>query len=259
MRQGRGSVRIVLLVLLSAVTFAGAARGERATPHTLSTTEVTLYAIADATISSVSPGTNYGTATSLEVQSSGRTYQRALLRFDVHGALPANAVIDSARLELFLTASSGEPRVQFVATNLLSDWSESAVTWNDRPPTTGPSTVPFWVSATLSEWQGWDVTPIVQAWNVGHEYGLVLRGADGAPNFHRTFASAEYARYTPRLIVNYHLTRPTLTPTPSATARQTPTRTLTASPTATQTPTVTPVTRTPVPTSTPTTTATRIT
>ncbi len=232
MRHRQASMFLVLLVVLCAATWAAAAPAEPLTYHTLAATQVTLYAVADATVNSASAATNYGLATSLEVQVGGRTIQQALLRFDVHSALPADAVIDSARLELYLTASSGEPRVEFVAANLDGDWSESTVTWSNKPPATRPITSPFWVSATLNRWQGWDVTSIVQAWQSGREYGLILGGVDGAPSFQRSFASGEYMRgtHTPRLIVDYHLTRPTPTHTATHVTPPTPTHTPTKTP-----------------------------
>ncbi len=245
MRHTRASTWILLLVLLCGITWAGAAQAVRATPDTLAAAEITLYALADATINSASPTTNYGRATSLEAQVGGRTVQGALLRFDVRNGLPANAVIESARLELYLLATDGALRVQFVASNLAEVWDESRVTWGNKPATTHPTTSPFWVSASLNQWQSWDVTPIAQAWLEGREFGLLLGGADGAADFMRSFASREYSRgaYTPRLVVTYHLTRLTPTYTPTRILRPTPTHTPTRilRPTPTHTPTRTPI------------------
>jgi hypothetical protein len=232
MRHTRASKCILLLVVLCAVTWAGAAQGAQATPDSLSAAEVTLHAIADATINSASPTTNYGRATSLETQVGGRTVQGALLRFDLRNELPDNAVIESARLELYLLASSGALRVEFMASNLDGGWDESRVTWNNKPAVGRPTTSPFWVSATVNQWQSWDVTAIAQAWQEGREYGLLLGGVDGAPDFRRSFASRDYSRgaYIPRLVVTYHLTRPTPTYTPTRILRPTPTHTPTQTP-----------------------------
>lgn len=247
-------------------------RAGLADPHILASTVVTLPVRADATVNSANASTNYGTASTLEVQLSARTVQRTLLQFSVRSDLPPGAVIESAELQMYLTASSGEPRVQFVATNLATGWDESTVTWNNQPKTTDPATLPFWVSATLNAWHSWDVTPIVQAWyNSGPEYGLVLGAAEGAIEFQRTFGSAEVvvANLAPRLVVKYDVPRPTpsSTPTTAPTRTATPTPTFTTlptrvtnTPTATHSPTptrsVTRVTLTPGPTNTPTHTAT---
>jgi hypothetical protein len=243
---------------------------------------VTLTVSADASVNSDAPATNYGTQTTLDVAVAGRAYERTLLRFDLGTAIPLNAVIDSARLELYLLASSGEPRVQFVAANLGTSWVESGttgVTWNNQPAAADPTVAPFWVSAVLDDWQSWDITPIVQAWQSGKNFGLVLGGADGEPDFRRTFSSHECIGRpcgTPRLVINYHLPTPTPTATqPRATNTSTATPTSTNTPTATQpratnTPTVSPtatetpttrpsvtrVTLTPMPTGTPTNTPT---
>ncbi|KPL15733.1 MAG: hypothetical protein AMJ93_16390, partial [Anaerolineae bacterium SM23_84] len=81
MRHRRACICLVLLVVFSAVNWAAAARAEPISSHTLAATQVTLYAIADASVNSASPGTNYGTADALEVQAGARTEHQTLLRF----------------------------------------------------------------------------------------------------------------------------------------------------------------------------------
>ena len=240
---------------------------------------ITLNATADTTVNNSYPTTNYGTLITLEVQSGvlptgAPLYQRTLLRFDLGAALPVNAAIDSAVLGLYLQASGGELRAQMTAANLTADWIESGregVTWNTQPAAGDVVVTPLWASATLNEWQSWNITLIAQAWQSGKNFGLVLRGADGAAAFARIFSSRECLGRdcgTPRLVVNYHLL-PTATPTatrsstpiPTATRTHTPSSTATRSPTPTETtgrvtftpsPTVTTgrVTDTPTPTTT---------
>jgi len=70
---------------------------------TTSSTTVTLTPVADATIDYISPNTNFGTQDTLEVQyQSSRQVRRTLLRFNLAAAVPPEAIIDLARLDLYL-------------------------------------------------------------------------------------------------------------------------------------------------------------
>lgn len=237
------------------------------------TTQVTLYAIADATIDSAHPALNYGITETLGVASAmspfgGPVYQHTLLRFDLSTALPANAIIDRAQLDLYLLAASGAERAQLTAANLAESWIESGrggVTWDTRPATGDVIITGLWASSTPLNFYlpAWDITRIVEAWqkNWANNYGLVLRGSDGQPAFARLFTSRECLGRncgTARLVIDYSLpatatsTRtpsPTRTPTPTETTGRvtftpppsaTPTRTSTPTPTRTSTPTSTP-------------------
>ena len=64
----------------------------------------TLEATQDAYISSAFPNTNFGSTQNLNLgwQIGGQEAMRILLQFDL-SAIPANAVINSARWEMFQT------------------------------------------------------------------------------------------------------------------------------------------------------------
>ena len=216
-----------------------------------SSTQVTLYAVADATVDSAFPTTNYGTAGTLGVKyglslAGGPSYERTLLRFDLSAQVPSNAIIERAQLQLYLLSATGAERVEFTAANLAASWIESgrgAVTWQTKPATTDVVVTGLPASSTpLNTYlPAWDITAIVQKWqeNPAANFGLVLRGSDGQPQFARTFASQECAGPTcgtAKLVVGYSLPA-TATPTGGAVATRTGTSTPTRTATATATPT----------------------
>jgi hypothetical protein len=181
--------------------------------------------------------TNYGADKELWVglydPQTGKTYERrTLLWFDI-AALPADAIVDSATLELTQTAASGETSYPIWPYLLTSDWSEYTVTWNDQPS---------WVSAgdpstTLDADPGvktWDVSGIVQNWRKGAKNNGILLVGDGKTVGTRVFGSRESESAPGRLTIYYHEPEPD-TPTPTSTMTHTPTPT----PTTTQTPTPT--------------------
>jgi hypothetical protein len=209
--------------------------------------------------------TNYGADKELWVglydPQTGKTYERrTLLWFDI-AALPADAIVDSATLELTQTAASGETSYPIWPYLLTSDWSEYTVTWNDQPS---------WVSAgdpstTVDADPGvktWDVSGIVQNWRKGAKNNGILLVGDGKTVGTRLFGSRESESGPGRLTIYYHEPEPD-TPTPTSTLTQTPTatptttRTLTPTATGTLTPTPTTTqTLTPTATGTPTPTPT---
>jgi len=206
---------------------------------------VTLIPVADATIESAAPDAIFGHDETLSVYYGGQNeIARALIRFNLAAAVPPEAIIDSARLNLFLEYGEGPERVSLIASCLAEDWYESDVTWNNRPGAVEP--VVSTVVDTAPGFKSLDVTEIVLAWHNVPHYGLELRGPEGETLYLLFFDSreGEIPAQAPQLVVNYHLPTPTPTPTPIPTPIPTPTPTPT--PTSTPIPTPTP---TPTPTS----------
>ena len=84
-----------------------------------SQTTVTLIPVADASVESTSPNTNFGHADTLSVYYGGENeFARALIRFNLAAAVPPEAVIDSARLNLFLEYGEGPEGVSLTASCL---------------------------------------------------------------------------------------------------------------------------------------------
>ena len=130
-------------------------------------TVVELPAVADSYIASARPDQNFG-ADSLfigyNVFGDNFGAQRLLVRFDIAGTLPANAVINRAQLRLrlaFASPSSDGP-MGTVLRRLASGWSETGVTWNNQPEWTDVDDRTSIGSAL--DWYEWNIGPEVQAW-----------------------------------------------------------------------------------------------
>jgi hypothetical protein len=241
---------IPAVLALSLIPLSGA-RGEGASPAAAAAAPAfnpTFYATQDARVDESNPNTNYGGG-DLHVGRSSNANRQTLVQFDLAG-LPGNAIVTHATMELYAivnlaaaaedTSAAAEdasrggsyaagfaPQAYTVyADAIYSAWSESTVTWANKPraygkgdPATGLTGAPGWTQ--------FDVTQIVRFWlaNPGSNFGILLRG-DGSTAGLYVFYSRSSANI-PRLIVEYTL--PTATPT------RTPTGTITVLPTATPT------------------------
>jgi len=211
MRTRMTLITIVLLATVTLVLVTGSVTGQaiHSGPE-LTQTTVTLTAVADATVRSWQPNTNFGSEDILELSYSAIDEVReavTLLRFDVASALPANAIIDSAILELFLMYGAGADPVAVAAYFVTSGWAESSVTWNSFP-TAEPIGIVSQVDASPGSYKSWVVTSFAQAWHSDSNNGLYLRGPVDGTYYERTFESREHNESVPRLVVTYHL--PTL-------------------------------------------------
>ena len=121
---------------------------------------------ADATTRQASPNTNYGTQTSLSVDSATNDDDNFLIRFSLSGVNTSQ--INRARLLLYATDGT-DFGPQYCATT--ASWSETSVTWNNQPVCNsnnlgGGATVAnnSWVSynvlgATQAGWSSFRFTP----------------------------------------------------------------------------------------------------
>jgi hypothetical protein len=176
--------------------------------------EITLTAVADATLDRASPDANFGADVRLKtlVDEHLTVTQRALLRFD----LPADVLIDAARLELKLNQTGGPASVTLRAYQVTAAWSEMAVTWNNQPAP--GSRYADAAVGTGTGWFAWDVTAIARAWQTEPNYGLLLDIAPPSQTAYayRAFLSRQ-GKAPPRLVVTYH--RPNYTLYAPATGR----------------------------------------
>ena len=252
---------LAVVTLLVGLVGAGLVSGQEGGESPLAPqVTVTVYASGDATLKSWDPNSNFGGDTTLEVSYSNIDVPQAafaLLRFDL-STIPADAIIDSAYVELNLTSGAGADPVNIGAYYVNSDWDEYTVTWNTALNVASIG-VGTWVDAVpgYKAWGG--ISGFVQGWLDGPNNGLQLRGpfSAGTPYYQRSFGSRNGRVNTPRLVVTYHLPPPadTATPTPTVTLTTTPTTHVssTPTPTASATRTATPTTlvaSTPTPTST---------
>jgi len=131
-----------------------------------------------------------------------KVQRRTLLWFDI-SALPADAIVDSATLELVQIRADGEESYQIWPHQITGGWAEEEVTWENAPfsvsagdPATSLDTAPGV--------EIWGVSGIVQAWQAGAgNFGILLSG-DGTTVGTRAFRSAENSGVPPRLNIYYH-------------------------------------------------------
>lgn len=173
----------------------------------------TLTAVADATILEGYPGVNAGTTSDMwagyddgALSPPGRIV-RSLIRFDLSG-IPSNATVQSARLRVYYAGYRDYPnRVRTItAYRIVGDWTESGVTWNNKP---SPGTAYGSVAINSDQNWGWrelDVGALVQGWINGTipNQGVMLRGPEisGTDSSFRTFSTRE-GPFPPQLVIQY--------------------------------------------------------
>ena len=127
-------------------------------------TTITLLAQEDAGVESPLPDHGFGTDPAMRAYYQGvNELGRVLLRFSLVGQIPADAVIDSAYLRLYMTDSYNTAPVAFTASNLAAAWSEARVTWNNQPTTTSPSVIDQMIDGVVPGYKTIDVLWIVKA------------------------------------------------------------------------------------------------
>jgi len=185
-----------------------------------------LVPVADTAMRSTAPDSSFGSATSLPigVANFGSPINRALFRFDL-SVLPTNAIINDASLELTVTLHP--VGATFVLHRMLSSWSESEATWNNRFVT--PSPTPWAAggalagtdfisvaSAAASQVGGVNMfnasglTADVQMWvnNPGSNFGWILMAAGEPAGSGEQVGSREDPVNTPVLVVDYTVAAP---------------------------------------------------
>ncbi len=179
---------------------------------------IQLPAAADTYIASGMPTQNFGTSTSLFLGYDLADYsaQRFMIIFDVLSAIPPNATINSATLELTLSYCdpSGDAPMGTDLLELASGWDEYAVTW-DYEPNWGAVRDTAYVSCATLSTQNWDVTSLVADWVDGTltNYGMEVIGDERVQERQRAFFSRESSvGPTPHLIVDYTIINDTLPP-----------------------------------------------
>jgi glucose/arabinose dehydrogenase len=148
----------------------------------------TFAAVADARVSAAIPTTNYGTSTILVADADPAS--ESYLRFTVANL---SGTVSSARLRVFVGAGSTDGTVDGPAVaTASSNWTETGITWNTRPPRSGDRDDKGALPA--GSWAEWDVTPFVTG-NGTFTFVLATSSADGA-----VFSSRQGAN-PPQLVV----------------------------------------------------------
>ena len=165
-------------------------------------TTTTLTAEGDAyTRSGIYAGTNFGTATELEVNASdpGKTRQ-TYLTFDASRIL-GNIQDVQLRLHGGLASSSGTPVIADIVP-ITDGWGESTITWNNRPLDAGGAIASSTIATDQSQWYEWDLTSYIQN-QLANGVTSVSIGVEGdaySAGPYATFGSKE-SQYAPQLVV----------------------------------------------------------
>ncbi len=188
---------------------------------------VMLTSVADSELREFSPDSNFGFSTSMVSGELGllahNEIRRAVLRFDLSGQIPSNAVINSVTLNVVVVKLPLSPaNSNFDLRRLLAPWDEGTVTWNSRssgvpwqvPGATGTADSVATASSTVfvtgfGTYTFPSTTPLVadvQNWanNPGTNFGwLLVSEAESTPFTARHFGTREDPINAPTLIVNY--------------------------------------------------------
>ena len=144
-------------------------------PITPGTQTLTFSAAADTYVHEASPSTNFGTSNILRTDGGADADLDAYLRFALTGI---QGKVTSAKLRLFAASYTADgPAVMPTS----GSWSETGITWANKPAATGGATFDATEIVTGS-WVEFDVTPLVTG---AGEVNLLLHQtiSDGV-NFH---------------------------------------------------------------------------
>jgi hypothetical protein len=160
---------------------------------------VSLTPVADTYVNFGAKTTNYGTSSSLIVD--GDPLQQALLRFTLPAA-PYGLHLTGATLTVRSTSSTSATSVDTVSVKFADDtWTESTVTYNDRPAVGAESLGTFPAFAAISTSYAASLDPALLAGRSGATtLALTMTGGDSALFYSKEYGSAS-AR--PTLVLQY--------------------------------------------------------
>jgi len=158
-------------------------------------------AVADSYVQKSQPAVNFGGADYLRLLWLDANADQAIayLRFDL-SAIPSNALISSATLELYLQSASVD--ANFTLARVTSPWQEFNITWNNRPGSTGLFDNPVH-SATTGP-KKWNALQPVADWVSGAFANYGFRIASGLLDGPNDFVSRQgTAARRPKLCVDW--------------------------------------------------------
>jgi hypothetical protein len=170
----------------------------------------TLTAVADSYVDALLATTNFGTSLVLNLNPSGVSTERALVRFDLTAcspAIPADAIVQSAQLRLTVASLVLASRTINLR-SVTSAWTEAGVTWNTQPTVAGSVSASAGVTAGQAAGTviTWTATSDVQAFVAGaaSNFGFRLNdSAEGGVGSVLSLRSREAASGQPQLVITY--------------------------------------------------------
>jgi hypothetical protein len=170
----------------------------------------TLAATADSYVARELAGSNFGTATSLQVSPDAVATRRLFARFDLTAcspSIPSDAIVQSAKVRLTVSALAAATRT-YELRAASAAWVETSITWTNQPAVS--STVTGSATVTVGTLAGtvveWTATSDVQAFatgassNSGWRIGDASEGGIGTPLL---FGSREASSGKPQLTITY--------------------------------------------------------
>lgn len=158
----------------------------------------TLFATADSYVQQGSPTTNSGTATTMLVQPNTGAVRRALVDFALP-LTPDGCSITAASLKLWTSATGGTRTLNVFQSG--GSWTETGVTWNNQPATTGSAASASTTAA--SSWTSVTVTSILQAIYAATDYGFIVKDSnEGSGTAAQTYHTRENTN-DPQLVVSF--------------------------------------------------------
>jgi hypothetical protein len=167
----------------------------------------TLWPVADTYVASGHAGTNYGSSTSMYVESAGLYgSERAWLQFNL-SSIPAGSTISNAILKLwnYSVPSSGSLAADVLG-GTSDNWTANGITW-DNQPSYGNVLDTQTLGNTKNVWVSWNVTPLVQSKLAGGNNlvsFVVKADQEGTSNtYYWAFDTERYSNgaYTPQLVI----------------------------------------------------------
>ena len=171
----------------------------------------TLAAVADAYVAKELAGSNFGTATTLLVNSAAIVGRRSFVRFDLTACptpIPTGAIVTVAKLRLVTAAIALGTRT-YQASRVTAGWTETGVTWTNQPAVAGTASASTSIAAGTASGTTleWSVIGDVQSFITGTNSELGWRVADSAEGAVvgtlLTLNAREASANRPQLVVTY--------------------------------------------------------
>jgi PKD repeat protein len=163
-----------------------------ATVTTPGPTTLTFAAEADARVEELNPTVNYGTSARLRVEGGADPDMESYLRFRITNV---SGSVQSAKLRLWVTSGTVDGPAIYTTTG---SWSETGITWNNRPARTSSATDD---KAALAEgnWVEYDVSAFIGG-DGTHDFVLATSSVDSVGFISR---EASEVALRPELVVTY--------------------------------------------------------
>ncbi len=165
-------------------------------------TLTTLNPLADAYVFDANPSTNFGTATQLITRTRSNNNNQSFLKFDLANFCGANRVVLRVYGRLSDTKMTSLALDVYGVPN--TTWSETTLTWNNRPANSATLQQTVQVTGTTARWYDLDITAYVKSELLAgrRTISLLLKnGTTSSTNSTSTLLDSREAVNKPQLVV----------------------------------------------------------